>query len=686
MDAAVATRVSASLRARTVPVAAALAALVGLGAVLRFVLSALRLQTPVYIPDEYTYSTLARSIAETGQPVIRGVPAHFPALLEPLLAAPFWLPGNPELAYRLTQAEHVLVMSLAAIPVYLLGRRLGLGPAAALAAAAFALATPDLVFGSFVVADPIAYPIVLTAVYVGVVALERPSRRAQLALVGLVGVATFARIQYVLLVPVVIVAALVVEHGNVRRAWRKLGIATSIFVLLALLAVASGPHRVLGTYEVVFHLHAPLAKVAHQIGMHALLLPFAAGIVLVPGALVGLVRGVLRPMSSAESAFAAITTLFALGLVAQSIFIGATISGNFGERYLFFFFPLLPLAFCLYARRGGAVGPVLATAGVLAVLAMRFPLSHYAGRSSDSPTLWGVVGFESWFGVATGALIVSVAAVGLAVVAAYVGLRPRSRAGIALTVALVTQIGIASAATAWNVSTDVNARRTSLPADAQWVDHAAVGPVTLVEPPGSDFGSGVEQLLWNRSITAVALLPHANNVDSHANYPIRVATDGTLVIPSGPVTGAVLVDRTSTWTSFAGARLIRSTADSGIAPFDLWQPTGGRVRLAAEVAGLRGDDWLMRIGWITVSPARVARRLTLSLDLPSRLAAADTIHFTGDADAAFTVQPNQKRTISLLIPASTRPWTVHWSCDRYGYRGHSTVSFLSAPPHITAAG
>jgi len=37
------------------------------------------------------------------------------------------------------------------------------------------------------------------------------------------------------------------------------------------------------------------------------------------------------------------------------------------------------------------------------------------------------------------------------------------------------------------------------------------------------------------------------------------------------------------------------------------------------------------------------------------------------------------------VPAGTRPWTVHWSCDRYGYRGRAAVSFLSAPPHITAA-
>ncbi len=83
-----------------------LGGLVALSAVVRFLFSALPLQTPFYLPDEYTYSALARGIAETGRPVIRGVPAHFPALLEPLLAAPFWLFGDPQLAFRLTQAEH----------------------------------------------------------------------------------------------------------------------------------------------------------------------------------------------------------------------------------------------------------------------------------------------------------------------------------------------------------------------------------------------------------------------------------------------------------------------------------------------------------------------------------------------------------------------------------------------------
>src|SRR2546430_10673514 len=80
----------------------------------------------------FPYTTLFRS------------PAHFPALLEPLAAAPFWLFHDPMLAYRLTQAENALVMSLAAVPGYFLSRRLRLRPRPALLAPAPTPAPPRL--------------------------------------------------------------------------------------------------------------------------------------------------------------------------------------------------------------------------------------------------------------------------------------------------------------------------------------------------------------------------------------------------------------------------------------------------------------------------------------------------------------------------------------------------------------
>ena len=145
-------------RLRAAPVSLALGGLVGVSFALRLA-AALAHATPLYFPDEYIYGTIARSIATTGHPAIRGTAAHFPALLEPLLAAPFWLLHNAELAYRLTQGMNALAMSLAAVPVYLLCRRIGLGAGFGLGAAAAAVAIPDLLFANFVLADPIAYPL-----------------------------------------------------------------------------------------------------------------------------------------------------------------------------------------------------------------------------------------------------------------------------------------------------------------------------------------------------------------------------------------------------------------------------------------------------------------------------------------------------------------------------------------------
>ena len=74
--------------------------------------------TPNYFPDEYLYAALGRSFGSFDGATIRGGAAHFPALLEPLLAAPVWHIGSVETAYRLVQIVHAAAFTLAAIPAY----------------------------------------------------------------------------------------------------------------------------------------------------------------------------------------------------------------------------------------------------------------------------------------------------------------------------------------------------------------------------------------------------------------------------------------------------------------------------------------------------------------------------------------------------------------------------------------
>ena len=83
--------------------------------------------TPIYFPDEYIYSEVGRSIAEHGRPMVRGGSAHFPALLQPLLTAPAWFFDDVATSYRTIQLINVVVMSLGAVAVFWLARRLGIG-------------------------------------------------------------------------------------------------------------------------------------------------------------------------------------------------------------------------------------------------------------------------------------------------------------------------------------------------------------------------------------------------------------------------------------------------------------------------------------------------------------------------------------------------------------------------------
>src|SRR5688500_10700206 len=89
------------------------------GVALRLVAGWLRI-TPELFPDEYTYAELGRSLASSGRPLVRGGPADFPALLQPLLTAPAWLIADVQAAYRVVQALGAVAMSLAAVPTYLL--------------------------------------------------------------------------------------------------------------------------------------------------------------------------------------------------------------------------------------------------------------------------------------------------------------------------------------------------------------------------------------------------------------------------------------------------------------------------------------------------------------------------------------------------------------------------------------
>ncbi len=666
-----------------VPARLVLTVIVGASFLIRLAV-ALAHATPLYFPDEYIYATIARSFAEHGRPLIRGTPAHFPAVLEPIAAAPFWLFHDPALAYRLTQAENALAMSLAAIPVYLLARKLDLGGGLALVGAALAVASPNLFFASFVLADPLAYPLLLTTLYVGVCVLARPTRGGQLGFLVLTGLTALTRIQYALLPIVFVAGAIAVERGSVRRTLRAFRLTWAIFLAPVGAIVVLGPSRVLGYYNTVVKLHIDVGAITHWVATDSMLLVYCAGWVLIPGALIAFAYALARPHSREEAAFGGVTAGLLLILFAETSLYASNGSPRFQERYFMGLLPLVLPWFGLYLKRGRPAR--LATcllAVVLLAISARVPLAPYsvANNKQDSPFLLGVFRLEHALGVANGSLTIALVAGLLSALAAAIAWRAQL-AAVALLVSLV----LAGAASAGSVSFDQNTakeiRHDFLPANAGWVDQTGLRHVLLIHTPATLHARSLEQLFWNRSVDDVLYYAQASQVDAFGNRRVNAAPDGRFVTDGKTVRAPLLISNYAVRMRLRGAKLV--ARERG---YDLWRPVG-TPRLALFVGGLYHDRWLAQAGTVELWPARGTRvrgtlRWQLSLP-PGTLRTVVKLRGPG-VRRQVVVLPRRSETVTVPVNGHG-PWTLHYDTKRPGYLNDGrTISVKAETPVFTPA-
>ena len=141
----------------------------------------------------------------------------------------------------------------------------------------------------------------------------------------------------------------------------------------------------LGYYSGADELEYSLAETIRWGGLTAALLPFTTGLLVVPGAVVGLGFGLVRPRSAAERPFAAVTALLIVLLPVQA---GLIASGDWGrpfERYAFYVLPLVFLAFCSLAERSAVrVRFHMAAALGLGAVAVTIPPPSRSSRSRST--------------------------------------------------------------------------------------------------------------------------------------------------------------------------------------------------------------------------------------------------------------------------------------------------------------
>ncbi|HEY6960909.1 MAG TPA: hypothetical protein VI408_03375 [Gaiellaceae bacterium] len=526
----------------------ALGALFLVGAVARTAAAWLR-ATPNYFPDEYIYTSLSRSLAAGHLPAVRGHVAHFPALLQPLVAAPAWWFGSLDTGYRVTQAIDSVAMSTAALAVWWTARRLGASRGPAFAAAALAIAVPDVSYSGWLLSEPFAYPLFVAALGAGSVALARPTRGAQTLFLAFALLATFARVQLAVVLVAFLAAAVVLRRVREQRVVAA-GIGAAVVV-----GLAGG----LGYYEkapAAFHTSG-LATLGHNL----FVLAFAAGWIVVPGAVLGLAGAWRRPGSAEERAFGVFGVLAAAGVVAE-----ATLYGDGGvvhERYGCYALPVAAIAFALYVTRGRPWRRAHAAlaAGML-LLSSVVPMSSWAaaGGNAHSLVLTALLKVEALLGSpGAGSLAVALAVAALSLASLALDWRAVAALGVALCVAA------SMLATWFDVQNSRNVRAAFLPKGAEWV----TGEATVVS--AGNRTSALEQLFWNRGANRLALLPGAPRPDVFATVPLSsvrgqvvLDEDGNALVPAHPVrwNGPWLLARTPELVG----RLANRSADGWLSP------------------------------------------------------------------------------------------------------------------------
>src|SRR5882724_3627337 len=454
--------------------------------------------TPNYFPDEGIYAALSRSIAHGHLPAVRGQVAHFPALLQPILTAPAWWFGSLDTGYRVTQLIQSVAISTAALAVWWAARKLGVGRGSAFAAAALAVAVPDVGYSGWVLSEAFAYPLFIAAVATGSVALAKPTKRAQSAFLAFALLASFARMQLAVLLLAYLAAAVVLRRVREQR------VVVGGLALATVVALAGG----LGYYK-----HAPTSfhlVSLGSVGRNALVLAYAAGWIVVPAALLGLAGAFARPRTELERAFGVFALTAAIAVFAETTLYGY--SDLTYERYGCYLFPLLFIGFALHAERGWPWrrAAALIAAGMLLVSAM-VPLSGWAanGRNTHSLFLTGLLKVEELAGSPGGGSLFVAAVAAVLSLISIVAVWQRSTYVIApLGVAFCVAASVF--ATSFDVQNSRNVKASFLPAGANWFK----GDATVVS--AGPRTSALEQFFWNRGAARLAMLPGATKPDVFA--------------------------------------------------------------------------------------------------------------------------------------------------------------------------
>jgi hypothetical protein len=435
--------------------------------------------------DEMLYTKLARHMGHTGSPLpmLHGQRVGFVGVVYPMLLSPFYAALDAVDAFTAAHAVNAVLFASAAVPVYLLGRRV-VSPGWALAVALLCVTVPWTVNAAFVMSEAAAYPVFVWAVLACHVAIVQPSDRTDVLAGVALGLAYFTRPQFLFLVAVLPLAMLLTTGP--RRALSQHRVLAGVYaaggLIVLVLAALGQAHRLLGDYGVTATQGSLLPAIAWKsASLHVDVLAVGLGVVpLLLGG--GWAYSALGGGPVRLRAFAALTAL-SLPILALET---ASYDVRFGgadvirDRYLFYLAPLLLLAtaVCLLQERLPLVGIAAMTVFFSATAAFA-EFAPVAGLWVDSPesVINGLIRDESG-GLPAGVFVALCGAV-LGVICLGLAFVPRPAALLGVTIAVFC-FGGAVAGYAFhrllNSNTPLGVPTTGKPRVRDWIDRSV--------PPG----------------------------------------------------------------------------------------------------------------------------------------------------------------------------------------------------------
>jgi hypothetical protein len=582
--------------------------------------------TPWLFTDELKYTHYARSIADTGVASERHHSASFDSLYTYFIA-PFWWIDNVHTAYSAIKYAGAMAMTTAIFPAYFLARMV-VSRNWALYAAIASVATPALAYGSFMIEEPLAYPVCTLGFYLIAKSLvERTWPWIVAASLGTL-LATFVRGQLAILIVVYVVAVvLLLWTSQAARRWRTTWSAwdwVGFFVLaigvIIVFSASVGAFSQSWLISTGYYRHRMIVYGLWAVGA------FTIGVGLLPVlSLAALVRPRGEQWTRELRAFVAVAAAavltFGFYTAVKAAYLSTVFSTVVEERNLIYLAPICFAAMALALERGRMRWWALAaTTGLVLYVILTTPYQLDLWPYADALG-FGVVqmanrdlAFDDG-DIKLLLVVVLVVCIGLLLAPRLV--RGRRYAGLGIAIAACALV------LAWNVTGEVSASNGvnvfsqnllgNFPSPPTWIDDATGGKPTIYLGQQITDPQGIWLMeFWNKGITYVWSL------DGTAPPPGRQAPgyvtpdaqpDGTLVgksIPQGNPPGVdyMVADNS---IQVAGKEIVRPNVVSVITKDEFGFPIHKEVttpapwrllkidrplRLASTPTGVSPDGWV----------------------------------------------------------------------------------------------